>query len=93
MYDSMLQMQLICRNVNLSHIHSELEVKKMPAGGKRSLDLSLVSSASKRRRSDKRKGEISRFFGVLRTDYQCRGFGSALALLDPDPSGSENADP
>ena len=65
----------------------------MPAGGKRSLDLSLVSSASKRRRSDKRKGEISRFCGVLRTDYQCRGFGSALALLDPDPSGSENADP
>jgi hypothetical protein len=61
--------------------------EKMPTGGKRSLDLSLVSSASKRWRSDKRKGEISRFCEVVRTDYQCRrsGLGSALmTLLDPD---------
>jgi hypothetical protein len=28
MYDIMLQMQLICRNVNLSNIHSELGVEK-----------------------------------------------------------------
>jgi hypothetical protein len=67
----------------------------MPAGGKRSLDLSLVSSASKRRRSDKRKGERSRFCGVLRTDYQCRGFGfgSALIWLSWIRVLSENADP